>query len=98
MGHRGVSEDLAAGGGQHVHRARGGHARGHRRGVRHQDGQGRGSHRSVADCCFGGSVVRMVYFGAISVLYILFFTKELYFQLASTATLTRLCPWTACAR
>ena len=49
MGHRGVSEDLAAGGGQHVHRARGGHARGHRSRVRHQDGQGRGTHRSVRE-------------------------------------------------
>ena len=78
MGHRGVSEDLAAGGGQHVHWARGGHARGERRGVRHQDGQGRGSHRSVEHFGFGGSVVRMVYFGGISVLYILFFIKEYY--------------------
>ena len=57
MGHRGVSEDLAAGGGQHVHRARGGHARGHRRGVRHQDGQGRGSHRSVGLCIVKDTVV-----------------------------------------
>ena len=55
MGHRGVSEDLAAGGGQHVHRARGGHARGHRRGVRHQDGQGRGSHLLIKGHLFGSS-------------------------------------------
>ncbi len=27
-----------------------------------------------------------------------YLTKEFYFQLASTATLTRLSPWTACAR
>ena len=45
VGHRGVSEDLSPGGGQHVHRAGGGHARGHRRRVRRQDGQGRGTHR-----------------------------------------------------
>ena len=45
VGHRGVRQDQSARGRQHVHRARGGHARGVRSGVRHQDGQGRGRYR-----------------------------------------------------
>ena len=49
VGHRGVSEDLSACGGQYVHWARGGHARGVSCGVCHQDGQGWGSHRWEKD-------------------------------------------------